>query len=330
MKLLMDRGRMLAELSAAARRDQEKRTDWYAIHNAAGETAEVVIYAEIGWFGKTAQDFMDELRGITAQEISLRVNSPGGEIFDGIAIHNILRAHPAKVTAYVDSLAASIASVIVMAADRIVMMPHSQLMIHDGSGGCWGNAEEMLEMHNLLNLQSDNIAGVYAERAGGQLRSWRNRMKEETWYTAQEAVDAGLADEVGGKRSLKPEEASEDGVSEYEEARLSTALDLSVYAVAGVFKFAGRLYAPAPVASADDDPDEVPDEPEAPAASDEPDTPPADAPADEPDENQPTVTGGEWGDAVAHLTQPPDDWRTLAARLTPAPRLARRPRTAER
>ncbi|MGH3588321.1 MAG: head maturation protease, ClpP-related, partial [Pseudonocardia sp.] len=130
------------------------RTDWYKIRNAAGEgdaPAEVFVYDEIGFWGVTAEDMIAALKEITASEITLRVNSPGGGIFEGIAIMNVLRAHPAKVTVHVDSLAASIASVIAMAGDRIVMQPFSQMMIHDGSGLCIGNAGDMKEMAALLD-----------------------------------------------------------------------------------------------------------------------------------------------------------------------------------
>jgi ATP-dependent protease ClpP protease subunit len=176
---------------------REGRTDWFRIeNNAVTSTATVHIYDEIGYWGITAQDFVAELGRVNAVNIDLHISSPGGEIFDGIAIYNCLRGHAAKVTTYVDSLAASIASVIAMAGDEIVMAPHSQLMIHDGSGLSIGNAADMREMAELLDRQSDNIAAVYADRAGGTAEEWRGRMRAETWFTAEEAVDAGLADRV--------------------------------------------------------------------------------------------------------------------------------------
>jgi ATP-dependent protease ClpP protease subunit len=207
--------------------------DWYRITNAAGEAgsaATVVIYDEIGFWGVSAAQFMDELRAITAPAIDLRLNSPGGDVFDGIAIHNVLRSHSARVTTYVDSLAASIASVIALAGDTIVMQPHSQLMIHESSGLTIGAAADMREMADLLDRQSDNIAGIYAERAGGDVVAWREAMRAETWYTAQEAVDAGLADRV----AERPRQ-TDDGVPE-------NRWDLSI------FNYAGREHAPPPVA----------------------------------------------------------------------------------
>lgn len=212
------------------------RDGWYKIRNAdgaAGPAAEVLIYDEIGYWGVMAEDLIRDLKEITTGEISLRINSPGGGIFEGIAIYNVLRSHPANVTAYVDSLAASIASVIAMAGDKVVMQPFSQLMIHDGSGMCIGNAADMEDMAEMLNRQSDNIAAVYAARAGGTAAEWRARMQSETWFTAEEAVEAGLADEVVDARREQPEEGDDD-------PDMSNSWDLSI------FNYAGREFAPAP------------------------------------------------------------------------------------
>ncbi|HKO86541.1 MAG TPA: head maturation protease, ClpP-related, partial [Actinomycetota bacterium] len=227
----MNRDSIRARLRAHLTPKTTEGEPWYRIKNAAGaggEPAEVYIYDEIGWLGHTAADLMSELKAITAPEITLRINSPGGEIFDGIAIYSQLRNHPARVTVQVDSLAASIASVIAMAGDRIVMQPFSQMMIHDGSGMCIGDAADMLDMAELLGRQSDNIAAIYNERAGGGAKTWRQRMKAETWYTAEEAVAAGLADEVA-----KPTRQAEPD-------RMAARWDLSV------FRHAGREAAPAP------------------------------------------------------------------------------------
>lgn len=208
------------------------RTDWYKIRNAVGEDgpAEVFVYDEIGFWGVTAEDMIRDLKEITAPEITLRINSPGGGIFEGIAIMNVLRAHPANVTTHVDSLAASIASVIAMAGDKIVMQPFSQMMIHDGSGLVVGNAADMREMATLLDRQSDNIAAVYADRTGGTAAEFRKLMRAETWFTAEEAVEAGLADEVAPTRR----QSGDDGPD------MSNTWDLSI------FTFAGREFAPAP------------------------------------------------------------------------------------
>jgi ATP-dependent protease ClpP protease subunit len=176
---------------------RQGRNDWYRITDSAADVAEVYVYDEIGFFGVSAADFVRDLAGVSAPRIDLHLNTPGGSIFDGIAIYNGLRHHPARVTSIVDSLAASIGSVIAMAGDEIVMAEHSQMMIHDGLGMAIGNADDMRETAELLERQSDNIAGIYAARAGGTPGQWRERMRAETWYTDAEAVRAGLADRIG-------------------------------------------------------------------------------------------------------------------------------------
>lgn len=218
--------------------------DWYTITNLTEDESEVLLYDEIGgWFGTAADQFVNDLKAITARRMTVRINSPGGSVFEGIAIANALRAHPAHITVYVDALAASIASVIALAGDRVVMMPSSQLMIHDASGVAFGNAEEMQKMADLLDKQSDNIAQAYSDRAEGSAAFWRDLMREETWFTASEAVDAGLADEVfvPPEREEEPEAVPqrrprEDGPG----ALMSRVWDLSM------FRYAGRDASPEP------------------------------------------------------------------------------------
>ena len=169
---------------------------WFDITNADGDVAEIRIYDEISWWGLTADDFATELDQITAPKILVMINSPGGEVFDGIAIYNALRAHPAEVTTRVDGIAASIASIIVQAGDKRVMLSASQMMIHDASGIVWGNAEDMREYAGILERQDDNFAGIYAARGTQDKAAYRALMDETTWFTDEEAVEAGLADEV--------------------------------------------------------------------------------------------------------------------------------------
>ena len=181
---------------------------WDIVAAASADAAdELWIYDQIGfidwWTGEgvTAQTFAKDLSKLKAKALTLRINSPGGDVFDGLAIKNMIASHArdkgVTVTARVDALAASIASVIIQAADEVVVEPHSQIMIHDASGFSMGNAAEMRDMADLLDMISQNIAQVYADAAGGSPDTWRKTMKAETWYTAQEAVDAGLADKVG-------------------------------------------------------------------------------------------------------------------------------------
>lgn len=176
---------------------------WYQIKNISAEEAEVSIYDEIGFWGVTASDFVKELGGVSASALNVHINSPGGDVFDGLAILNALRSHPAKKTVTVDGLAASAASFIAMAGDTIKMSPQSMMMIHDASGLCMGDARDMRDLADLLDKTSENIANVYAQRTGKPVDEWRKAMLAETWYTDQEAVDAGLADMIVGDDSAE-------------------------------------------------------------------------------------------------------------------------------
>jgi ATP-dependent Clp endopeptidase proteolytic subunit ClpP len=205
---------------------RQGRTDWYRIvRNQASGTAEIAIYDEIGYFGVTAGDFLTELKALDVTRIDVRINSPGGDVWDGLAIYNSLRDHPAEVTTYVDGLAASAASIIVQAGARRIAAKASEVMIHEAWGLVVGNAVDMRDAADRLDQASGMIAGVYADRAGGTVDSWREAMRAESWYTGTEAADAGLVDEVAGTA------AGGDQANSW---------DLSIYS------YAGREQAPAP------------------------------------------------------------------------------------
>lgn len=173
---------------------------WFDVAMRTDVTNEAVvrIYDEIGMWGVSAQAFAEELAALDVSEITLRVNSPGGSVFDGVTIYNAIRNHRANVTAHVDGLAASAASFIVQAADEVVMQPGSVMMIHEAAGLCFGPASEMRALADLLDKLSANIADLYAARAGQTQAHWLAAMAATTWYNASEAVDAGLADRVDG------------------------------------------------------------------------------------------------------------------------------------
>lgn len=170
------------------------------IRAEAGVTR-VDVYDDIGeggWFseGLTAKDFSAQMSGVKGA-LEVHINSGGGDVFDGIAIGNAIRAHKGPVTTVVDGLAASIASVIMQAGAERVVQPGAMVMIHDAFGLCVGNAAEMAKMAETLDQVSGNIAAIYADRGGRSAAEWRDAMTQETWYTADETVAAGLADRVG-------------------------------------------------------------------------------------------------------------------------------------
>ena len=219
--------------------NQDPNRPWYRVENAAkaGEKtrAKVHIFDAIGgWFGVRAKDLVKEINALDVDELEVRLNSPGGQVWDGIAIMNALRAHRATVEVHVDGMAASIASVIAMGGDRIIMSRGAQMMIHCASTITWGNAAELRKDVAVLDKMDANIAGIYAARAGGEAADWLALMGAETWYNAAEAVDAGLADES---------EDSDIGADDVADA--TARFDLSIY------NHAGRAQAPAPLNARD-------------------------------------------------------------------------------
>lgn len=175
------------------------------------DVAELWLYDYIdswgGSWGISAAEVVAHLGEIDAPQIDVHINSPGGEVFEGIAIKRALAAHPAQINVCIDSLAASIASVIAMAGDTIGIDESAFVMIHDASGFCYGNAVDMLSMADLLDKISGTIAATYATRTGrGSADSWREAMLAETWYTAPEALAAGLADHTLGAEEAQAEQ----------------------------------------------------------------------------------------------------------------------------
>jgi len=172
------------------------------------KTAEIVIYDEIGksWWGEdtvSAKQFLDDLTALgDVDAITLRVNSPGGDVFDGVAIHNSLKNHKAKVTAHVDGIAASAASFIVMAADKIVMPANSFLLIHGASGMSWGNADDMRAVADDLDRIDKSLTSTYVARAGSTTAKVKALMKEDRLMDAAEAKDWGFADEVTAEKKM--------------------------------------------------------------------------------------------------------------------------------
>jgi ATP-dependent protease ClpP protease subunit len=186
--------------------------DWFRVVNANGERAELYIYGVIGddWNPEdvTASQFVNALKEITASSIDLHINSPGGLVFDGVAIYSALKNHSATVNVSVDGIAASAASFVAMAGDSIAIEKPAKMMIHDARGLVIGNSDDMTEMASLLNELSDTIAEIYSDRAGGSVESWRAKMKAETWFSSAEAVKSGLADRVANDKASAPESRS--------------------------------------------------------------------------------------------------------------------------
>jgi ATP-dependent Clp endopeptidase proteolytic subunit ClpP len=179
---------------------------WYSIANKA-DKSEIWIYEEIGedWLtgeGITAKSFQKELAGIKSAQIDLHINSPGGLVFDGITIYNLLKQHPANVTTYIDGLAASIASVIALAGNHVVMAENALFMLHNPFGLVVGNANEMRDMADKLDKVGGSIATTYISKTGKTPDEIKTMMDSETWLTADEALEANLVDEISGEADM--------------------------------------------------------------------------------------------------------------------------------
>ncbi len=165
-----------------------------------GTVATIRLYGPIdswgGFWGISTKDVGTVLDALpdTVTEIILRLNSPGGEVFEGISILNMLRAHKASVMAVVDGLAASAASVIAVGCDETVMSPGTQMMIHSTSSIVWGNAAEMRKTAEVLEGLDKSLVEIYSAKGGD--KDWATMIADETWMTAAEAVEVGLADRI--------------------------------------------------------------------------------------------------------------------------------------
>lgn len=148
------------------------------------------------WFGISAGMVIEALLAADGRDVLVHLNSPGGMVTEGLAIHSAFKQYAGKVTFRVEGMAASAASFVMLAGDKVLIEPAALVMIHDAWDFTSGPASEHRKTADLLDKVSDSIAGMYAGKAGGDTADWRAAMIEETWYAGQEAVNAGLADSV--------------------------------------------------------------------------------------------------------------------------------------
>ena len=215
--------RIAQRMRAFARTDRQPiRAEIPAVGGDA-RTAVIRLYEPIDdwgeWWGVSAREFTTVLDGLpdSVEEIRLLINSPGGMVWEGLAILNALRSHRARVVAVVEGMAASAASFIACGVDELEMAPNSELFVHCAWGLCVGNAMDMAKMAEDLGHEDRNIASIYQAKAGGTLDEWLAAMAAETYYSAEEAVAAGLADRVGA------EPASDEAKNRFDRSMFNTA-----------------------------------------------------------------------------------------------------------
>ena len=202
-----------AARALSASNNESSRIEW---HNLDSDNPELFIYEQIGfdWMsgqGVSAVQFSEQLKALSGKDLTVRINSPGGDVFDGVAIYNQLNNHDGEVHVVIDGIAASAASIIAMAGDRISMAETSQLMIHDSWTMAVGNEHAMREIADVLERIDGQLATVYAARTASSSSTWREIMNKDTYFTPEEAVEAKLADEVlkTNKRKKKYKKSAE-------------------------------------------------------------------------------------------------------------------------
>lgn len=169
-----------------------------SVVNIDADTTDVFVYDEIGYWGITADALKEELKQVKTGKINLRINSPGGGVFDANAMFNLIKEHKAYVTTHIDGLAASAASYLALAGDEVHMAQNGMFMIHDPWSFTWGDAAAMRKEAALLDKIRDVIAGTYQRETGQDLDDIIQKMADETWFDANEAKAYGLADLIKG------------------------------------------------------------------------------------------------------------------------------------
>lgn len=187
----------MAMAVAAINSDTKAANSWYSIKAKGVGQAEILIYEEIGGWGISAQRFARDLKALgDLGRIDLRIHSPGGDVFEGMAIYNLLDSHPATVHVYIDGLAASMASVIAMVGDTVYMPENAMMMVHKPWGIQGGDADDMRRYAELLDKVEDNLVSAYVKKTGKSADEIKALLKEETWMGGREAVAAGFADQT--------------------------------------------------------------------------------------------------------------------------------------
>lgn len=173
-------------------------TDAVRVNAAAMPAAEILMYDTIGMGGLSAKALVEQLAKMPNSPVNVRINSAGGSVTDGVAIYNALRAHKGDVTVNIEGMAASIASLIAMAGKRIRIAQSAWMMIHNPlmAGGITADSEELRQMATTLDKMRESIASTYSRRTKKTVDEIVALMDAETWFTADEAVAAGFADEV--------------------------------------------------------------------------------------------------------------------------------------
>lgn len=202
----------------------------FEIRAAADGEVDVYIYDYIDPWGVDADAFVKELATVEASTINLRINSGGGIVFDGLAIYNALARHPARVVSHIDGLAASAASFVALAGDEVRIAANAFVMVHNAWGFAMGNKHDMMEMAAILSKLDGSLAGMYSRKTGAtreEAAAWMDgeNAADGTWFDAEEAVAAGLADSIEDPVLEEEGEADDDVEASFDLSGLSGVPD---------------------------------------------------------------------------------------------------------
>jgi len=177
-----------------------KAAKWFDFRNVKDESADLYIYDVVGdsWSGTDAATLVKEIKAQKGKALNVHINSPGGSVFDGYAVFNSLKAHDGVVTTYVDGMAASIASIIALAGTKIVIAKNGMMMIHNPLCYCFGTAAEIRKQADVLDQIKETLINTYVTRTGKTREVISAAMDDETYFSADQAKDYGLVDEITG------------------------------------------------------------------------------------------------------------------------------------
>ena len=179
------------------------KKDWYKVEALSDDEAEVLIYDVIGWPFNDAGDLVRALAEMKQKTITVRINSPGGDVFDAMAIFNALQSHKSKVVTRIESLAASAASVIALAGKEVQAYKNAMVMIHEPWIYTAGNQYDLREMADILEKISGNMIDIYSGNSSVGKKEAKQMMKDETWLTAKEAKEKGFIDTIVDGKAAK-------------------------------------------------------------------------------------------------------------------------------
>jgi ATP-dependent Clp protease protease subunit len=172
------------------------KPDWFSVNAIAGDEPEIFIYDVVGWPFCDAGELVRTMASIKDKHALCRINSPGGDVFDGMAIFNCFANHPGGVTIRIEGMAASIASIIAMAGKKVEAYPNTMMMIHNALIYTAGNHNELREIADIIEKISGQMCDVYTGKCKKGKKEMKSMMDDETYMTAQEALNHGFIDTI--------------------------------------------------------------------------------------------------------------------------------------